>query len=561
MIVKGKPHEGRDGSVHRLRIYWKIVLLSFGLVLFSLLIGGIVLIGSVMRLQEKELSQRLTITAQTVANLPSVVESISSSPDPSAHIAPLADNIRILNDVAYIVVLDMNRKRLSHPLSERIGSTFAAEDDDPAFAEHMYVSKVRGEAGIGLRSYVPIMNETREQIGVVVAGGLLPGAGELIRAEKRSIAVTSFLSLFFGIFGSALLARHIKRQMFDLEPHEIAGMFRERTAAFQAMHEGVIAIDRNETITIMNERAKQIFGVRHNVTGRPIREVIPGTRLPEVLNSGQPILGKELNIGGTVIWSNRIPIRENGVPVGAIAIFQDRTDLTRMAEELTGVREFVHALRAQNHEHMNKMHTVAGLLQLGKQAEALNYLFAVSERQEEITRFLQGHFHDDGVAGLLLGKISRGKELDVEITIDPDSRLELFPAPLDRHDFVLLLGNLIENAFDALEDSDAALKEIYLSIRHDDNLLSLLIEDNGCGMSGETKERMLERGYSTKDGESRGMGLYLLNEIVVKGNGVLRCDSSIGLGTSIEILLPMKGGGDGYEPNRASGDSGAAYRG
>ncbi|HUC91918.1 MAG TPA: sensor histidine kinase [Paenibacillus sp.] len=547
--------------MHRLRIYWKIVLLSFGLVLFSLLIGGIVLIGSVTRLQEKELSQRLTITAQTVANLPSVVESISSSPNPAAHIAPLADNIRILNDVAYIVVLDMDRKRLSHPLSERIGTTFDSADGDPAFAEHTYVSKVRGEAGIGLRSYVPIMNESREQIGVVVAGGLLPGLGELVRAEKRSIAVTSLLSLIFGIFGSALLARHIKRQMFDLEPHEIARMFRERTAAFQAMHEGVIAIDRNENVTIMNERAKRIFGVKHNVTGLPIREVIPGTRLPEVLKSGEAILGKELNIGGTVIWSNRIPIRENGVPVGAIAIFQDRTDVTRMAEELTGVREFVHALRAQNHEHMNKMHTIAGLLQLGKQKEALDYLFAIAERQEEITRFLQGHFHDDAVAGLLLGKISRGKELDVEITIDPESRLERFPELLDRHDFVLLLGNLIENAFDALAASDAAFKEIYLSVRQNEKLLSLSIEDNGCGMTEKTKARMLECGYTTKNGESRGMGLYLLNEIVMKGNGALKCHSSIGLGTSIEILFPMKGGGDGYEQNRTSGAPGAADRG
>ncbi|EXX90382.1 histidine kinase [Paenibacillus darwinianus] len=537
------------------------MLLSFGLVLFSLVIGGIVLIGSVTRLQEKELSQRLTITAQTVANLPSVVESISSSPNPAAHIAPLADNIRILNDVAYIVVLDMDRKRLSHPLSERIGTTFNSTDGDPAFAEHMYVSKVRGEAGIGLRSYVPVMNKSREQIGVVVAGGLLPGVGELVRAEKRSIAVTSLLSLIFGIFGSALLARHIKRQMFDLEPHEIARMFRERTAAFQAMHEGVIAIDRNENVTIMNERAKRIFGVKRNVNGLPIREVIPNTRLPEVLHSGQAILGKELNIGGTVIWSNRIPIRENGVPVGAIAIFQDRTDLTRMAEELTGVREFVHALRAQNHEHMNKMHTIAGLLQLGKLTEALDYLFAIAERQEEITRFLQGHFHDDGVAGLLLGKISRGKELGIELTIDKDSRLERFPGLLDRHDFVLLLGNLIENAFDALAESDMALKEIYISIRQDEELLGILIEDNGCGMDEETKARMLERGYSTKSGESRGMGLYLLNEIVAKGNGVLKCDSSIGLGTSIEIVFPMKGGGDGDEQNGKSGAAGGSDRG
>lgn len=517
------------------------MLLSFGLVLFSLLIGGIVLIGSLTRLKEDELRNRLTITAQTVANLPDVVESIDS-PDAAAHIAPVADKIRILNHVAYISVLDMNRKRLSHPLSDRIGGIFAAGEDDSAFAEHTYVSRVRSESGVGLRAFVPVMNAAHEQIGVVVAGGLLPGVGELIREEKRSVAVTSLLSLLFGIFGSVLLARHIKRQMFNLEPQEIARMFRERSAAFQAMYEGIIAIDRSGAITIFNERAKHIFGVRRDVTGLPIGDVIPEARLTEVLDSGQPIMGKELKFGGTILWSNQIPIREAGDTVGAIGIFQDRTEVTRMAEELTGVREFVHALRAQNHEHMNKIHTAAGLIQLGKQQEALNYLFEIAEQQEEITRFLQHNFNDDGVAGLLLGKISRGKELGIELRMDPNSRLQRFPELLDRHDFVLLLGNLIENAFDALAAMEAEHKEVYVSIEQNDELLSIAVEDNGCGMSKETMDRMLERGYSTKDGENRGMGLYLLNDIVTKGSGKLTCESSIGLGTSMEIIFPMKGG-------------------
>lgn len=525
--------------MNRLRMYWKIMILSFGVVLFSLLIGGLFLLGIATRIKEEELKQRLTITAQTVANLPDVVERIND-PNASVVIAPMADKIRILNNASYIVVLDMNRKRLSHPLSERIGGTFQARDDDAAFAEHTYVSKVRSEAGIGLRSFVPIMNSSSEQVGVVVAGGLLPSVTEIIRQEKQSIIMTSLLSMMFGVIGSALLARHIKLQMFNLEPQEIARMFRERSAAFQAMHEGVIAIDRNCIITIFNERAKQIFDIHRDVTGLPIREVIPDTRLPEVLESGVAILSQELKIGETIIWSNRIPIREQGVTMGAISIFQDKTEVTRMAEELTGVKEFVHALRAQNHEHMNKMHTVAGLLQLGQQNEALNYLFEVTEQQEEMTRFLQKHFDDDGVAGLLLGKISRGKELGIDIRIDPDSKMNGFPWLVDRHDFVLLLGNLIENAFDALADTEASSKEIYVSIRQDDEYMSILVEDNGCGMSEPTQKRMLERGFTTKDGESRGMGLYLLSGIVNKGNGRLTCESSLGLGTSIEILFPLK---------------------
>jgi two-component system sensor histidine kinase DctS len=525
-----------------MRIYWKIVGLSFGLVLFSLLIGGIIVIGNVTRIKEDELQQRLLITARTVADLPNVREYIGRR-NGWLEIAPVVDNIKIINNVEYIVVLDMNRIRYSDPLSKRIGKPFNETDADEAFAEQTYISKVKGEAGVGLRAYVPVMSDQHEQIGVVAAGGLLPGLGELIGQERQSIAITALLSLLFGIMGSALLARHIKRQMYNLEPQDIARMYRERSAAFQAMHEGVIAIDRNETITIFNERAKQIFGVEQEAVGRPIREILPDTRLPEIMQLEQPVFNQELRVGNALIWSNRIPIREQGETVGAIAIFQDRTDVARMAEELTGVREFVDALRVQNHEHSNKLHTIAGLLQLDKKDQALQYVYDISEQQEEITRFLQENIEDDGVAGLLLGKISRGKELGIHVRIDPHSQLRQFPPMLDRHDFVLLLGNLIENAMDALADIKHEQKEIDISMEQNEDLLSVLVEDNGCGMTEEAKAHMLDRGFSTKGSENRGVGLYLVQGIVQKGSGKLRCDSEPGRGTSIEITFPMRGGG------------------
>lgn len=528
-------------SLNQLRIYWKIIILSFGLVLFSLLIGGVIVIGSVTRIKEDELRQRLMITARTVANLTDIRKNIEQEGG-SLQIAPIADNIRIINNVAYVVVLDMNRTRLSHPLSERIGGTFTAADADAAFTEHTYVSKVIGEAGVGLRAFVPVMNEQHMQIGVIVAGGLLPGLKELITEERQSIVLTALLSLLFGIFGSALLARHIKNQMYNLEPQEIARMYRERNAAFQAMHEGVIAIDRKEMITIFNERAKQIFGVNEDAVGRSIRDVLPDTRLPEVMELEQPVLNQELRIGKTLIWSNRIPIREQGTTVGAIAIFQDRTEVARMAEELTGVREFVDALRVQNHEHSNKLHTIAGLLQLDKKDQALQYVYDIAEQQEGITRFMQENIADDSLAGLLLGKISRGKELGIHVQIDPHSQLKRFPPLMDHHDFVLLLGNLIENAFDALAATQRKDKEVYVSLEQNEELLSILVEDNGCGMTGHIKSRMLERGFSTKESKNRGIGLYLLQGIVRKGNGQLRCESQPGYGTSMEISFPMTGG-------------------
>ncbi|WP_019121918.1 ATP-binding protein [Brevibacillus massiliensis] len=529
-------------KLRNLPIKWKITIFSFGIVLFSALIGGIIILGTMFRMMEEEIGQRLLVTARTVAEIPVVRESMAE-PDSWREIDPITNRIRIINNVDYIVVIDMNRIRLSDPVKQRIGTPFHGKEAEEAFSEHTYVNKVKGDQGTAIRAYVPVMDAGHRQVGLVIAGHLLPGIVEMIRSQQRSIAITLFLSLLFGIWGSWQLAKQIKRQMLDLEPHEIARILRERTAMFHAMHEGIIAIDNQERITVINDTAKRVFQITGDVIGQNIHQVIPGTRLPEILALQHGVYNMELRIGDTLIWSNRIPIRVGDKTVGAIAIFQDRTEVTRIAEELTGVKEFVEALRVQNHEYMNKLHTIAGLLQLGQTEKALDYLFKISEQQRDVSTFLTRRIADDNLSGLLLAKIRRGKELGVDVVVDRRSHLERFPEHLDHHDFVLVLGNLIENAFDALAHVERDKKEVYVSIEQDDELLSLMVEDNGCGMSPETAERIMERGYSTKQGENRGIGLFLVNQVVEVGKGKLVCDSEPGVGTSFILTFPMKGDG------------------
>ncbi|MFM1654564.1 ATP-binding protein [Brevibacillus sp. B_LB10_24] len=527
-------------KLRNLPIKWKITIFSFGIVLFSALIGGIIILGTMTRLMEEEIGQRLLVTARTVAEIPVVRENMAE-PDSWREIDPITNRIRIINSVDYIVVMDMNRIRLSDPVKQRIGTPFTGKEAEEAFTEHTYVNKVKGDQGVAIRAYVPVMDAEHHQVGVVVAGHLLPGIVEMILSQRKSIAITLFLSLLFGIWGSWQLAKQIKRQMLNLEPYEIARILRERTAMFHAMHEGIIAIDNQERITVINDRAKQVFQITGDVIGQNIHQVIPGTRLPEILALQHGVYNMELRIGDALIWSNRIPIRVGDQTVGAIAIFQDRTEVTRIAEELTGVKEFVEALRVQNHEYMNKLHTIAGLLQLGQIEKALDYLFKISEQQRDVSTFLTRRIADDNLSGLLLAKIRRGKELGVDVVVDRRSHLERFPKHLDHHDFVLVLGNLIENAFDALAQVVREKKEVYVSIEQDDELLSLMVEDNGCGMSPETAGRIMERGYSTKQGENRGIGLFLVNQVVEVGKGKWVCDSEPGVGTSFILTFPMKG--------------------
>lgn len=107
-------------------------------------------------------------------------------------------------------------------------------------------------------------------------------------------------------------------------------------------------------------------------------------------------------MGSTVVLTNRVPVRFEGQIIGAVATFRDRTEVHRLAEQLTGVTKFVDSLRAQNHEHMNRLHTIAGLIQFGRYEQAIDYVFASYEEQQEQTRFLTGHFEDYRIAGLLV---------------------------------------------------------------------------------------------------------------------------------------------------------------
>ena len=210
-----------------------------------------------------------------------------------------------------------------------------------------------------------------------------------------------------------------------------------------------------------------------------------------------------------------------------------------MAEELTGVKAFVQALRIQTHEYKNKLHTIAGLLQLGHHEQALNYLSQVQIQHDDLTKFLNERIYNENISGLLLSKISRGNELGIRVTIDEGSKLTRFPPKLDHHDFVILIGNLIENAFDAFKGMHDRDKEITISIDDDDSVVALLISDNGKGIAEENLSRIFENGYTTKNNANSGIGLYLVQEIVNKGNGTIDITSELNKGTTFIITFEL----------------------
>lgn len=314
----------------------------------------------------------------------------------------------------------MEKRRFSHTLQELIGEKFSGGDEGPSFADHEYISRARGILGPSVRAFVPIkVDEGTRQVGVVVVGVLTPTWYKLLYATRLRLYFSLATGLVVGLLGSLYLARNIKRTMFNLEPVEIARLLEERNAVFQSISEGIVAIDREGRVTVANEEARRILGLPGEVLNRKITDFIPDSPLLEVVKTGEAQHNQERLINDTVIISNRVPIKVKGEVVGAVSSFREKTEIQRLAEELTGVKNFIEALRVQNHEHMNKLHTIAGLIQLKRYEQALDYIFRETEEQQELTRFLGRNIRDYSVAGLLLGKYTRAKEMKVEMTIDP----------------------------------------------------------------------------------------------------------------------------------------------
>jgi len=536
--------KGRNFLMMKMPVNGKILLVTFLIIALSFLLGGIFLLGNLLSEQEKDFGQRAMLVARTVSNVPELSVHLENAniKESAKNINKIVDGIRVIHKAEYIVVMNMERIKLSHPVSKEIGKRSESQDLNAAFSEHYYVSKARGESGVMIRAFVPIINDKREQVGIVVVGYSLPDFLEMLQSYEREIMITIVISLIFSIFGAYTLGRHIKKQMFGLEPHEIAKMYVERTETFNAMHEGIIAVDKEMNITIFNEKAADILGVTRKIEdciGQKIYDVLPDTRLPEIVETATPVYDQELYINHHSILSNRVPIIVNGELVGAVAMFKDLTAVKKLAEEVTGVKAFVQALRVQTHEHKNKIHTIAGLLQLGHTKQALEYVTVTTENEASLTKFLNERFHNENISGLLLSKVSYGKELGIEVEIDRKSHFKRFPPLLDHHDFVVLFGNLIENAFEALNVLSKEDKYVAISVDEHDGVLAIAVTDNGIGMTKEVQDRMFENGFSSKASENRGIGLHLVYEIVRKGNGEIEVTSEFMKGTSFLILFEL----------------------
>ena len=506
---------GRSTVKTRVPLAYQILLFQVAIILLSALMGAAAAVWQASQQLDQQYEQRSLAIAESVAANSDIQEELLNG-DPGGRIQISAEQVRLTTKASYVVVTNRDGIRYSHPNPSLIGQLV---DENPAtvLAGQTWVGVQRGTLGISARGKAPIFYQGRV-IGMVSVGFLEDAVFSQLVAELPGFAATVLLALGLGVIGSMLLASRLKRQTFGLEPYEIAGLLEEREASIQGIHEGAIATDRNGTITLANQESRRLLGLPADCVGHRISQVLPPGRLLKFLSGGLKDQDEVLLAGDRVLLASRRSIRVRGQEIGHVATLRDSTEITGLARGL-GVDSLTDALRAQAHEFANRLHTIAGLVQLGRAEEAMKLIAQTSGLHQELTESLLDRVGDPVLGALLLAKAAVASERGIELRVSDDTMITR--SSLDSEDLITLLGNLIDNALDAAA-SGGADRWVSVSVTEQAGDLVIKVHDSGVGVPAGVEGQMFNEGFSTKSGPGprrRGFGLALVRQVARRNGG------------------------------------------
>ncbi|AVQ90274.1 sensor histidine kinase DpiB [Citrobacter freundii] len=465
-------------------------------------------------------------------------------------LATIADKLQSGTDFDYVVIGDTNSIRLYHPNPEKIGYPMQFTKPGALEKGESYFITGKGSIGMAMRAKTPIFDDDGKIIGVVSIGYLISKIDSWRSDFLLPMAGVFILLLLVLMLLSWFFAAHIRRQMLGMEPKQIARVVRQQEALFSSVYEGLIAVDPDGYITAINRSARKMLGLSspgRKWLGKPVSEVVQPADFftQQIAEKRQDAM---VNFNGLSVIANREAIRSGDELLGAIISFRSKDEIATLNAQLTQIKQYVESLRTLRHEHLNWMSTINGLLQMKEYDKVLAMVQGESQAQQQLIDSLRGAFADRQVAGLLFGKVQRARELGLTMAIVPGSQLHQLPEGLDSTEFAAIVGNLLDNAFEASLRTQQGNKvvELYLSDEGDDVIIE--VADQGCGVPEALREKIFEQGVSTRTDEpgEHGIGLYLIASYVRRCDGVITLEDNSPCGTLFSLFLPkVKKNNDG----------------
>jgi two-component system CitB family sensor kinase len=520
------------------KISTQIFLAQLVILTTSLALGFVLFTATARTQIDEDFQARAAAIAQTVAVVPEIQACM-------AHPAPGCD--RAIQDFAtattkatgarYVVVIDMDRVRHSHPDPALIGKRVSEPIVTVDGKVHLRVD--HGATGDTANARVPLYAPDGTTMAWEVSVGNLEDtvSSELL-SELPSYAAWFLLVLVIGALASWILARRMKRRTFGLELDEIARLLQEREATLHGIREGVVGIGPDGRISVLNDEAQRLLGVPP-ATGQRLETVIPPGPLRDALTASSSGQDEIVLTDDRWVVVNRMPVILAGEPHGVVVTLRDRTDIEGLTRELDGVRSLTEAMRAQQHDFANRMHALSGLLELDRTDEALAYLTELRGVSADLDQTLRTRIRSPHLVGLLLGKSAEASERGIELVIAADTSVGEAPGRLRA--LTTVLGNLIDNAFDALSAAPAP-RRVDVSIVEGPTETVVTVADNGPGVPPGEIAHIFHDGYTTKRGSlvrHSGLGLALVHSTVGKLGGTVTVTNEPG--AVFRVAIPREG--------------------
>lgn len=499
----------------------QILLLQVGVVVVLVITAVALAAWDARRDLRSAARDQATAVARSVADSPFVRQEVRSA-DPTAGLQPFAEEVRRDTGTDFVVVMSTDRTRWTHPDPTQIGRTFVGEVGRAPDGE-VFTQVYAGTLGPSVRAVVPVVDDGAV-VALVAVGITVDRLDQRLLDDLPGIGLAAGVTLLAGLLGAWLIARRLRRQTHGMGEREITRMYEYYRAVLGAVREGLLLVDSDLRVALVNEEATRLLALPDDVEGRSLAELGLPPGLVRAVQDRATVSDETFVLGQQVLVLSASPAYWDQAEVGAVVTVRDRTELQAVTGELALVRGLTESLRAQNHEAANRLHTIVSLVEMGRHDQAVEFATAELQVAQDLADELVSSIEEPVLAALLLGKTAQAAERGIELAIEGDLPADL---PVPPRDLVTLVGNLVDNAFDAVaETRSERAQRVRVGLAGDARHLRVEVDDSGPGIPEADREHVLDRGWSSKADEGRGLGLAIVAQVVAHHGGRLRVSDS-----------------------------------
>ena len=320
----------------------QVFVLQVAIVLLLVVAAAVALVLQVRHDSTEEARSRSLAVAESFANAPGTREALSA-PDPTAVLQPRAEAARARSKVDFVVVMNTDGVRYTHPRPDRIGKKFVGTLG-PALAGRSFTEEITGTIGPLVQAVVPVEADDGSVVGLVSAGITTENVGGVGDRQLPLLLTAAAVALIVALGGTALVSRRLLRQTHGLGPFEMTRMYEHHDAVLHAVREGVLIVGGEGRLLLANDEAYRLLSLPENAEGRHVLDLGLDTDTAGLLASGRVATDEVRLVGDRLLAINQRPTDLKGGPAGSVATLRDSTELRALSGRAEAAREHLKLL-------------------------------------------------------------------------------------------------------------------------------------------------------------------------------------------------------------------------